>query len=369
MGNERETSTEELLMEKNGKKFRATPLARRLAEEKGLDLSVIRGSGPRGRVTKDDVITFSQEERRKWSPLAKRIAEEEGINLSVLKGTGPKGRIMKADVLRAIRAELPEEEPVKKEEVRKEAPAPEAKKDEAKDSNRWGDIETLPMSPMRKVIARRMTESYFSVPSFIVDIEVDMTKLLSLRKEVTDHIVSQTGKKPTVTDFINFGVIHSLMKHPMVNSSLSEDGSEILLHHYVNLGIAVGKENGLLVPVVKGANKMSLTELVLASKEVIQKAQENKLTPADMAESTFTVSNLGMFGVKSFVPIINQPNSAILGISATIEKPVVVNGEITVRPIMTLTLTADHRVIDGMEGALFMQTLKKALENPMTLLV
>ena len=138
------------------------------------------------------------------------------------------------------------------------------------------------------------------------------------------------------------------------------------LHHYVNLSIAVGMDSGLVVPVIKGADKMSLKELVVASKEITTKALAGKLKPDEMADSTFTI---GMYGVKSFVPIINQPNTAILGVSATVPKPVVFNGEVTVRPIMTLTLTADHRVVDGLEGAKFMKTLKEAIENPLSLLI
>lgn len=159
------------------------------------------------------------------------------------------------------------------------------------------------------------------------------------------------------------------MKHPYVNASLSSDEKEMYLHHYVNLSIAVGMDSGLVVPVIKGADKMSLKELVVASKEITTKALAGKLKPDEMADSTFTISNLGMYGVKSFVPIINQPNTAILGVSATVQKPVVLNGEVTVRPIMTLTLTADHRVVDGLEGAKFMKTLKEAIENPLSLLI
>jgi len=168
---------------------------------------------------------------------------------------------------------------------------------------------------------------------------------------------------------ISLAVIKSLMKHPYVNASLSSDEKEMYLHHYVNLSIAVGMDSGLVVPVIKGADKMSLKELVVASKEITTKALAGKLKPDEMADSTFTISNLGMYGVKSFVPIINQPNTAILGVSATVQKPVVLNGEVKVRPIMTLTLTADHRVVDGLEGAKFMKTLKEAIENPLSLLI
>ncbi|MGX7111930.1 dihydrolipoamide acetyltransferase [Gemella cuniculi] len=344
--------------------LRATPAARAYARKKGIDLTKVKGSGSKGRIHKDDVLEYKLNSKVKISPLAARIAELEGINIESIIGTGPNSKIMKADVL-AVLNNVPKQAPAKKEEIAPKA----AKTPKAPNENQWGVVETIPMSPMRKVISKRMSESYFSAPTFVVNVEVDMTELLALRKKVVDAIIEETGKKATVTDFISLAVIKSLMKHPYVNASLSNDEKEMYLHHYVNLSIAVGMDSGLVVPVIKGADKMSLKELVVASKEITTKALAGKLKPDEMADSTFTISNLGMYGVKSFVPIINQPNTAILGVSATVPKPVVFNGEIVVRPIMTLTLTADHRVVDGLEGAKFMKTLKEAIENPLSLLI
>ena len=345
--------------------LRATPAARAYARENGIDLSQVKGTGAKGRVHKDDVVDYKLNAKAKISPLAARIAEVEGINTDGIVGTGPKGKIMKADVLSVLNGSASEAAASASEVA---APAS-AKSAKAPNENQWGVVETVPMSPMRKVISKRMSESYFSAPTFVVNVEVDMTELLALRKKVVDAIIEETGKKATVTDFISLAVIKSLMKHPYVNASLSGDEKEMYLHHYVNLSIAVGMDSGLVVPVIKGADKMSLKELVVASKEITTKALAGKLKPDEMADSTFTISNLGMYGVKSFVPIINQPNTAILGVSATVQKPVVLNGEVTVRPIMTLTLTADHRVVDGLEGAKFMKTLKEAIENPLSLLI
>ena len=344
--------------------LRATPAARAYARENGIDLSQVKGTGAKGRVHKEDVVDYKLNAKAKMSPLAARIAEVEGINTDGIVGTGPKGKIMKADVLSVLNGSA--SEAAASAEVAAPASAKSAK---APNENQWGVVETVPMSPMRKVISKRMSESYFSAPTFVVNVEVDMTELLALRKKVVDAIIEETGKKATVTDFISLAVIKSLMKHPYVNASLSGDEKEMYLHHYVNLSIAVGMDSGLVVPVIKGADKMSLKELVVASKEITTKALAGKLKPDEMADSTFTISNLGMYGVKSFVPIINQPNTAILGVSATVQKPVVLNGEVTVRPIMTLTLTADHRVVDGLEGAKFMKTLKEAIENPLSLLI
>ena len=344
--------------------LRATPAARAYARKKGIDLSKVKGTGPKGRIHKDDVLDYKLNSKVKISPLAERIAKIEGINTESIVGTGPNGKIMKADIMAVLHG-APKVEAAPKAEVAPKAP----KAPKAPNENQWGVVETVPMSPMRKVISKRMSESYFSAPTFVVNVEVDMTELLALRKKVVDAIIEETGKKATVTDFISLAVIKSLMKHPYVNASLSSDEKEIYLHHYVNLSIAVGMDSGLVVPVIKGADKMSLKELVVASKEITTKALNGKLKPDEMADSTFTISNLGMYGVKSFVPIINQPNTAILGVSATVPKPVVYNGEVTVRPIMTLTLTADHRVVDGLEGAKFMKTLKEAIENPLSLLI
>ena len=344
--------------------LRATPAARAYARKKGIDLSKVKGSGPKGRIHKDDVLDYKLNSKVKISPLAERIAKIEGINTESIVGTGPNGKIMKADIMAVLHG-APKVEAAPKAEVAPKAP----KAPKAPNENQWGVVETVPMSPMRKVISKRMSESYFSAPTFVVNVEVDMTELLALRKKVVDAIIEETGKKATVTDFISLAVIKSLMKHPYVNASLSSDEKEMYLHHYVNLSNAVGMDSGLVVPVIKGADKMSLKELVVASKEITTKALNGKLKPDEMADSTFTISNLGMYGVKSFVPIINQPNTAILGVSATVPKPVVYNGEVTVRPIMTLTLTADHRVVDGLEGAKFMKTLKEAIENPLSLLI
>ncbi|MBF0710298.1 MULTISPECIES: dihydrolipoamide acetyltransferase [unclassified Gemella] len=347
--------------------LRATPAARAYAREKGIDLTLVNGTGAKGRVHLDDVQNFKVNDQVRISPLASHIAETEGIDISGITGSGPRGKIMKDDVLGSMNVTATATTSVT--ESTGFAASSASAELKAANENQWGTIDTVPMSPMRKVISKRMSESYFSAPTFVVNVEVDMTELLALRKKTMDAIMAETGKKVTVTDFVSMAVIKSLMKHPYVNASLSKDEKEMYLHNYVNLSIAVGMESGLVVPVIKGADKMSLKELVVASKEITTKALEGKLKPDEMADSTFTISNLGMYGVHSFVPIINQPNTAILGVAGTKETPVVRNGEIVVRPIMMLTLTADHRVVDGLEGAKFMKTLKEFIENPLSLLI
>jgi len=311
-------------------KLRATPAARKLADDLGINLYDVSGSGANGRVHKEDVETYKDTNVVRISPLAKRIALEHNIAWQEIQGTGHRGKIMKKDVL-ALLPENIENDTIK-------SPAQIEKVEEVPDNvTPYGEIERIPMTPMRKVIAQRMVES--------------------------------SGKKTTVTDLLSLAVVKTLMKHPFINASLTEDGKTIITHNYVNLAMAVGMDNGLMTPVVYNAEKMSLSELVVAFKDVIGRTLDGKLAPSELQNSTFTISNLGMFGVQSFGPIINQPNSAILGVSSTIEKPVVVNGEIVIRPIMSLGLTIDHRVVDGMAGAKFMKDLKELIENPISMLI
>ena len=361
-------------------KLRATPAARSLAHRMGVDLNAIAGSGYKGRIHAEDVAEFSYEQAGGITPLAKKIADSFGLDTSSIKGTGFRGKITRADVAAALGDRYyPNLEAIVdpfKTEKAPTAPAPAAAPAASKPAAAPtaapaapGEVELVPMNMMRRVIAKRMADSYFSAPTFVLNYEVDMYEATKLRKQLLEPIKEKTGKKLTVTDIISIAVVRTLMNHPYINASLSADGSQIELHNYVNLAMAVGMDEGLLVPVVHGAEKLGLVDLMLRLKDITERAVGKKLTPQDQEGSTFTISNLGMYGVESFTSIINQPNSAILSIAGTKEMPVVRNGEVVIRPIMKMSLTSDHRVINGLGAAKFMQELKATLESPLPLLV
>ncbi|MDD2727200.1 MAG: dihydrolipoamide acetyltransferase [Proteiniphilum sp.] len=373
-------------------KLRATPAARALARRLGVKLTNVTGTGYKGRIHRDDIAGFNYEEKIHVSPLARRIAEEHDIELKGIRGSGHNHKIMKEDVLQLIsdpqikemltRDKLAESTAPPRPAAASQQPAAPATPATDKaatpaaspaaspaPAGLAGSTETVPMTQMRKIISKRMMESYFGIPSFIQTWEVDMTNLLALRKQLIEPIKEKTGKKLTVTDLISVAVVKTLMKHKQINASLNKEGTEITYHNYVNLGMAVGMEEGLLVPVVKNADRMSLSEFVVALKDLTERTFSKKLLPDEQAGSTFSISNLGMYGVDEFTAIINQPNAAILSVASTQERIVPINGEAVVRPIMKISLTSDHRIIDGLTAAKFMTDLKALLENPMTLLI
>ncbi|HEO4343935.1 TPA: dihydrolipoamide acetyltransferase [Streptococcus agalactiae] len=353
-----ETSEPSVPAATSGEKVRATPAARKLAREMSIDLALVSGTGANGRVHREDVENFKGAQPR-ITPLARRIAEDQGVDIAEITGSGIRGKIVKNDVLAAMSpqaAEAPVENKATPTTEEKQLPE---------------GVEVIKMSAMRKAISKGMTNSYLTAPSFTLNYDIDMTEMMALRKKLIDPIMAKTGLKVSFTDLIGMAVVKTLMKpeHRYLNASLINDAQEIELHNFVNIGIAVGLDDGLIVPVVHNADQMSLSDFVIASKDVIKKTQEGKLKSAEMSGSTFSITNLGMFGTKTFNPIINQPNSAILGVGATIPTPTVVDGEIVARPIMAMCLTIDHRIVDGMNGAKFMVDLKNLMENPFGLLI
>ena len=307
---------------------------------------------------KEEASTSSESNGRIFaSPLARQIAKDKGINLSQVKGSGENGRIVKSDVENFTPSAVTPQKAVQQESVAQPVaavqpfvPAGESYSEEVKNSQ------------MRKTIARRLSESKFTAPHYYLTIEVAMDEAMKSRAII--NTVPDT--KVSFNDMVVKACAMALKKHPQVNTQWKEDVT--VINHHVNIGVAVAVEDGLVVPVLKFTDQMSLTQIGAAVKDLAGRAKNKKLQPAEMEGSTFTVSNLGMFGITEFTSIINQPNSAILSVGAIIEKPVVRNGQIVVGNTMKITLACDHRTVDGATGAQFLQTLRTYLENPVTML-
>jgi pyruvate dehydrogenase E2 component (dihydrolipoamide acetyltransferase) len=289
------------------------------------------------------------------SPLAKKIAADKGINLADIAGSGENGRIIKKDVENYT----PVAKPLEVAQDSKTAPSTptisfvpvgEEKSEEVKNSQ------------MRKAIAKALGNSKFTAPDFSLNIEVDMDTAMASRKTIN----AIPDVKVSFNDMVVKACAMALQKHPQVNTSWTDNNT--IYHSHIHVGVAVAVDDGLLVPVVKHTNNLSLTQIGATVRDLAGKARHKKISPAEMQGSTFTVSNLGMFGIENFTSIINQPNSAILSVGAIVEKPVVKNGQIVVGNTMKLTLTCDHRTVDGAVGAQFLQTLKTFIENPVTML-
>ena len=274
------------------------------------------------------------------SPLAKKLAEEKGINLRQVQGSGENGRIVKSDIENYQPAAAQGYVPVGTE-----------------------SFEEVKNSQMRKTIAKRLGESKFSAPEYYLTIELDMDHAIAAREAIN----ANPDVKISFNDMIIKACAMALRKHPQVNSQWTPEVTKIAKH--IHIGVAVAVPEGLLVPVLKFADQMSFVQIGAQVKELAGKARNKKITPQEMEGSTFTISNLGMFGIKEFTSIINQPNSAILSVGAIVQKPVVKNGQITIGNTMTLTLACDHRTVDGATGAKFLQTLRKYIENPVTMFV
>jgi pyruvate dehydrogenase E2 component (dihydrolipoamide acetyltransferase) len=297
------------------------------------------------------------------SPLAKKIATDKGIQLTQVKGSGENGRIVKSDIENftpAAAATAPT--------ASASAPAPTTAKVETASAPKVfvpaGEVftEEIKNSKMRKIIAKRLAESLFTAPHYNLVIEVTMDEAMKSRSIIN----SVPDTKVSFNDMVIKACAMALKKHPKINSQWSEDS--ILINHHVNIGVAVAVEDGLVVPVLRFTDAMSLSQIGGSVRDLAGRAKNKKLLPTEMEGSTFTVSNLGMFGITEFNSIINQPNSAILSVGAIVEKPIVKNGQIVVGNTMMLSLACDHRTIDGATGAQFLQTLKQYIENPVTML-
>lgn len=287
----------------------------------------------------------AQEQRVIASPLAARIAREEGIDLSTIKGSGPGGRVLKEDVMKKIQ----KREIVSQPEVKGVLP---------------GRI--MPMKGIRRIIAQRMSESFKTIPHFFLSVEVDMTAVLQLREKLLGEVEKRVGVRLSITDILVKVAAQALKDHPIINSRIERD--EILLLDTINIGVAMAIEDGLIVPVVHKADVKSLTEIAIVIRDLTKKARAGSLTMAEIRGGTFTLSNLGMFGIDKFNAIINLPECSILGVGRIVEKPVAEKGEVRIKPMAWLNLSSDHRIVDGATSARFIQRVKELLENPDMLL-
>ena len=314
-----EKATETVAETSNGGRILASPLAKKIASDKGISLNQVKGSGENGRIVKSDIENFT--------PAAQTPAAATATTTSAAK---PQEAVPAAPKVFV--------------------PAGEVFTEEIKNSQ------------MRKIIAKRLAESLFTAPHYNLVIEVSMDEAMGAR--ATINTVPDT--KVSFNDMVIKACALALKKHPKINSQWKEDA--IIINHHVNIGVAVAVEDGLVVPVLKFTDAMSLSQIGASVRDLAGRAKNKKLGPQEMEGSTFTVSNLGMFGITEFNSIINQPNSAILSVGAIVEKPVVKNGQIVVGNTMMLSLACDHRTIDGATGAQFLQTLKQYIESPVTML-
>jgi pyruvate dehydrogenase E2 component (dihydrolipoamide acetyltransferase) len=302
-------------------------------------------------------LSVSADGRIKASPLAKKLAAEKGIDISQVPGSGDNGRIVKKDVDSYT--------PGKTAVPAGNTAQPAAAAKGAVSSAPLGQVsyDEVPVSQMRKTIARRLAESKFSAPEFYLTMPIDMDKAVESRGKLNET----ASVKISFNDLVIKAVSVALKLHPAVNSSWL--GEKIRVNHHVNIGVAIAVEEGLLVPVVRFADTKTLTQIATEVKDFAQKAKNKKLQPSDWEGSTFTISNLGMFGIDEFTAIINAPDSCILAVGAIQQVPVVKNGAVVSGNIMKLTLTCDHRVVDGATGAAFLQTVKKLLEEPLRMML
>lgn len=324
----------------------ASPLAKKMAREKGYDLSDIEGTGPNGRVIAKDVENYVPGKNIKISPTAAKIAKEFDVDVEALYHGE---RLMKSDILNSMKPSKTSESEAQVQNVNADQPE-----------------ETIKLTPMRKTIASRMSESWSTSPRVTYNKPIDTTEMKELRSKI-GPMLKESGIKLTFNHILMKVCAKVLMEMPTINASLTSD--TLILHPHANIGLAVGLDTGLLVPNIKNCDTKSLSEIAGETERCIAAARDGKLTMDDLVGGTFTITNLGAYGIATFSPIINQPELAILGVGAIVDTPVVINGEIAIRPIMNLSLTADHRIIDGLLAAKFLKRITEYLENPYMLLV
>jgi pyruvate dehydrogenase E2 component (dihydrolipoamide acetyltransferase) len=300
------------------------------------------------------------------SPLARRVAEQRGIDLSTVQGSGPHGRIIERDLAGAgARAGAAPTAKPAAQPAAVQAPAPAFPGLESY-GIAPGSYDLVPLDGMKKTIARRMTDSFRDVPHFPLTIDLVLDPLLEARGRV-NALLEKEGTKISVNDMVLKAAAHALAQVPEANASYTPDG--IAMHHHADVAMAVAIDGGLITPIIRAAETKSVGAIAKEAKDLAERARGRKLKPEEFQGGTFTVSNLGMFGIKSFASIINQPQGAILSVGAGQKRPIVRGDEIAIATIMTVTLTCDHRVVDGATGSRWLQAFKAAVEDPLTLMV
>jgi len=335
---------------RDGAKVFISPRARQAARRLNVDYTVIKGTGPDGRIVERDVIAFADSgvtkagSPVKMTPVARKMAESYGIDAGEIAGLKEGQRITKADVLALQKSKEAAATP--------QAPDP--------------GLKIIPLAGMRKIIAERMSYNVHTAAQVTLTTEVDMTETVRMREHLLPDIERAGGFRLSYTDILVKVVARALREYPHLNATLREDCIELISD--INIGVAAAVKDGLVVPVVHRADTLSITEIGAKVKDLVIRARQGKLTPDDMHGGTFTISNLGMYDIDAFTPIINLPEAAILGVGRLVQKPVVFRGEIVPRWMMFLSLTFDHRLVDGAPSAEFLRRIKHFLENPYALL-
>jgi pyruvate dehydrogenase E2 component (dihydrolipoamide acetyltransferase) len=331
----------------------ASPRARKTAREQGVDLAGVVGTGPQGRIVEQDVLDYlavqpepappMAEPYPRATPMALRTADALGVDLATVSGTGISGRIMKADVTTAAKPAAP--------------PLPEEMA-----------VESIAMSGTRRIIAERMATSHTTTARVTLVTEADATEFVQAREQLKASVTESWGFAPGYNDLLGLIVARALREFPYMNARLSTDGSSIEQLASVNLGMAVDTERGLLVPVIRAADQKGLQAFGTEFRALVERARLGRSLPDDLSGGTFTITNLGMYDIDAFTPIINLPEAAILGVGRILPKAVVREGEIVARQMWTVSLTFDHRLVDGAPAARFLQRIKQLIENPYLLL-
>jgi pyruvate dehydrogenase E2 component (dihydrolipoamide acetyltransferase) len=325
--------------------IKITPVARRLAEAKGIDTALLSGSGPEGKITKEDVEGYTPpptSDKVRAVPAARRLAREHDLPLAGIRGSGPNQRIQSADVQHVLASQAAQ--------TTSQPPA--------------GTV--IPLQGMRKRIAERMQASYQQAPHVTFNVRADMSLMLQALEKYTQQIGEDRQKRVTLTALLVKVTALTLRQHPYLNSTLTGDNIHLL--EDINIGVAVALPDGLIVPVIHHSDQLAIPALAEQLNDLAGRARSGALTPQDVANGTFTITNLGPFGVESFTAIINPGQSAILAIGVVQDEIIPVNGEAVIRPMMHMTLSADHRVVDGAVAAQFLRDLKDNIENPLRLL-